>query len=113
MDTDLEMEDLLHLGFFRGESPKGFILLPINPLVNRLLQCHKPPIKLEIHDQIYAELRAIRAKTCKEHLGRMSALSERAQFNSEKNSRHGKPEPRSSARQEKKSGRSARKKGEL
>jgi hypothetical protein len=62
MDTDLEMEELLHLGFLRGASPKGFILLSINPLVNRLLQCHKPPIKLKIQDRIYVKLRAINSE---------------------------------------------------
>ncbi len=58
MDTELEMDDLIRLGFLRNEDSKSFILLQINPLVNRLLACHKPPIKLKIHDETYSKLRA-------------------------------------------------------
>lgn len=97
MDTDLEMEDLLHLGFLRGASPKGFILIPINPLVNRLLQCHKPPIKLKIHDKIYAKLRAIKSEDMQRTFRQNVRLVRKGAVQFKKTSRHGKPEPRSSA----------------
>lgn len=57
MDSDLEMEDLLKLGYFRHEEGQGYILLKLNPLVNRLLSCLKEPFQLRIHDRFYAVVR--------------------------------------------------------
>ena len=60
LDSDLEIEDLLTLGFLRVEDSKSLILVHVNPLANKLLACHKPPISFKIHDEYYAKLRAIR-----------------------------------------------------
>lgn len=37
MDTDLEIEDLFHMGMFGGSNEQGYILLKINPLINKML----------------------------------------------------------------------------
>ena len=62
MDSDLEIEDLLHLGYFRYERPQGYVLLKLNPLVNRLLACRKEPVSLSIHDEVYRVIRNARGE---------------------------------------------------
>jgi hypothetical protein len=49
LDTVLEFIDLMQLNYFGGDEPGGYIFLKVNPLVNRLLACTKPPMKLESH----------------------------------------------------------------
>jgi hypothetical protein len=63
MDSELEFIDLWQLGFFGAgiEQPKAFALLPINPLVNRLLSCLKDPVQLEAHGRGYEIMRSARA----------------------------------------------------
>jgi hypothetical protein len=98
MDNDLELEDMLHHGYFRAEDSNGFILLQVNPLVNRLLQCHKPPIKLPIHDQSYAKLRAVKVAEMPATLAENFRLVRKSTAKQKpKSSRHGKPESRSTA----------------
>ena len=62
MDSDLEFEDLLHLGYFRYEGPQGYVLLKLNPIVNRLLACRKEPVTLSIHDDVYRVIRNVRGE---------------------------------------------------
>ncbi len=62
MDSDLEIEDLLHLGYFRSEHPQAYMLIKLNPLVNKLLQCLKEPFQLQIHGKTYALIRSIRGE---------------------------------------------------
>jgi len=62
MDSDLEIEDLLHLGYFRHEGRQGYLLIKLNPLVNRLLGCLKEPVTLSIHDAIYRVVRNARGE---------------------------------------------------
>lgn len=62
MDNDLEFEDMLHYGYFRGDDPSAYIFLKINPLVNRLLTAHKPPIELKVHDAVYAVKRNVESQ---------------------------------------------------
>ena len=62
MDSDLEIEDLLHLGYFRHEGPQGYLLIKLNPLVNRLLECLKEPVTLSIDDEMYGLIRNIRGE---------------------------------------------------
>lgn len=46
MDSDLEIKDLLEMGFFRGDSSGNFILLKMNPIVNQILAMKNiPPLK--------------------------------------------------------------------
>jgi hypothetical protein len=53
LDADLEVADLMHTGYFRNENSEGFILLKMNPLVNRLLACRKEPVHLPIRVEFY------------------------------------------------------------
>lgn len=62
MDSDLEIEDLLRLGYFRHEGSQGYLLIKLNPLVNRLLGCLKEPVTLSIHDKMYGLIRDIRGE---------------------------------------------------
>jgi hypothetical protein len=62
MDSDLEIEDLLHLGYFRHEDPQGYLIVKLNPLVNRVLACRKEPVNLSIHDEVYRAVRNARGE---------------------------------------------------
>ena len=61
MDSELEFIDLWEHGVFGADSERAMILLPINPLANRLLSCLKEPIELEPHGQGYEILREMQA----------------------------------------------------
>jgi len=37
MDTDIEIQDLFAMGMFRGSGEESFLLVKINPLINKLL----------------------------------------------------------------------------
>jgi len=50
--SDLEMEDLFKLGFFRGDNPQQYIFLKINPLINKMLEMKKLP-QLEVSELLY------------------------------------------------------------
>ena len=60
MDSELEFADLWQHGYFGAESPP-FVLLPINPVVNRLLACLKEPVQLNAHGRGYEIMHAVRA----------------------------------------------------
>ncbi|MCY3819290.1 MAG: MerR family transcriptional regulator [Gammaproteobacteria bacterium] len=62
MDSDMEIEDLLHLGYFRHEGPQSYLLIKLNPLVNRFLGCLKEPVMLSIDDEMYGLIRNIRGE---------------------------------------------------
>ncbi len=49
MDTELEFEDMMRLGYFGGEHEEAFALVKINPIVNRMLSFLKNPIQLPLH----------------------------------------------------------------
>lgn len=53
MDTDVEIGELLYLGMTRDNDPAAFVILKINPLVNRMLACRTEPIELKIKDTVY------------------------------------------------------------
>lgn len=59
MDSDLELENLLGLGFLRGDHPAGYIFLKVNPIVNRILSCYEPPIELKAHNELYKQIYAL------------------------------------------------------
>jgi len=46
MDHDIEFADMFELGSFRGEREGGYYLLPIDPIVKRLVAAMKDPIDL-------------------------------------------------------------------
>jgi DNA-binding transcriptional MerR regulator len=49
MDSELEFDSLWNMGFFGGDSEQTYVLLKVNPIVNRLLACRKEPVHLEAH----------------------------------------------------------------
>jgi len=55
MDTDLDMQDLFKLGFFRGDDPEQYIFLKINPLINKMLEINNLP-QLKINRKIYESI---------------------------------------------------------
>ena len=59
MSPDRDVADLLNLGLIRDESPGAFVILKVNPLVNRLLGCLKEPVQFRISEDLYGELRRI------------------------------------------------------
>jgi hypothetical protein len=62
MDSDLEFEDLFHLGYLRAAEDQGYVFIQVNNLVNRLLACLETPAALHIHDKNYEAVRQGRAE---------------------------------------------------
>jgi hypothetical protein len=60
VDSEVEFRDLFEMGIFGGDQDAGYILLKLNPIVNRLLGCLKEPIKLESHGAGYQAMRNMR-----------------------------------------------------
>ncbi len=61
MDSELEFADLWEMGFFGAASEKGYVLVPLNALVNRLLSCLKEPVELEAHGRGHEIMQQVRA----------------------------------------------------
>ena len=59
VDSELELIDLAKHGYFGGDEDRAFVMLKLNPLVNKLLGCLKDPIHLPAHGRGYEILRAI------------------------------------------------------
>lgn len=72
MDSELEFSAMWEYGYFGANSEKSFVMMAVNPLVNRLLACLKEPITLEPHGrgfEIMADVRkAQQARTPEELL---------------------------------------------
>ena len=60
MDSEMELIDLTNHGYFGGDEEKAYIMVKLNPLVNRLLSCLKDPIHLPAHGKGYEILHAMR-----------------------------------------------------
>ncbi len=58
MDTDLEIREFIELGLMRS-SDDSYILLKINPIVNKLLGCLKKPVTLSTSEKIYDIIREV------------------------------------------------------
>lgn len=53
MDSVLEFIDLMQNGYFSGDDSESYILIKVNPLVNKLLSCMKTPINIPMHGKGY------------------------------------------------------------
>lgn len=62
MDSELEIRDLIESGFLSVEGEAGYILLKVNPLVNKILTRLKEPEILPEHGRGYEILRLLRNK---------------------------------------------------
>lgn len=60
MDSELEFSDMWEHGFFGSDHQKPFVLMAVNPLVNRLLVSLKEPISLEPHGLGYEVMAEVR-----------------------------------------------------
>ena len=56
MDTDAEIEDLFRMGMFRGSDEQGYLLIKINPLINKLLS-FKGIGPIDTSDEVYDFMR--------------------------------------------------------
>ena len=59
MSPDRDIADLLNLGLVCDEKPGAFVILQVNPLVNRLIECLREPVQLQISEDLYGDLRKI------------------------------------------------------
>ena len=59
MDSELEFTDMWRSGFYGASRERAFVLLPVNPLVNRLLGTLREPVELEAHGLGYEIMRSI------------------------------------------------------
>jgi hypothetical protein len=62
MGTDLDISALLYAGITRHEEPEAFVLLKVNPLVNKLLGVLKEPSELKIRDSVYELIHGVHAE---------------------------------------------------
>ena len=53
MDADIAIADMLDLGYCRYDHPHAYILICVNPIVNKILTALKKPVRLEISDKVY------------------------------------------------------------
>ncbi|MCH8984617.1 MAG: MerR family transcriptional regulator [Acidobacteria bacterium] len=60
IDSELEMLSLMEMGFFGGEKDAGYLLLKLNPVINRMLSALKDPIEIPADGHGYNILHQIR-----------------------------------------------------
>jgi hypothetical protein len=53
MDSDIDIADLLNLGYCRSDNPQAYIFLCVNPIVNKVLTALKKPVRLDVSDTVY------------------------------------------------------------
>jgi DNA-binding transcriptional MerR regulator len=56
MDADFAIAELLGRGYCRYDKPQSYVLLLVNPIVNKMLKALKEPMRLEITDIAYNAL---------------------------------------------------------
>jgi hypothetical protein len=62
MDADIAIADMQDLGYCRYDHPHAYILICVNPIVNKILAALKRPVRLEISDRAYEARSAANAK---------------------------------------------------
>jgi hypothetical protein len=63
MDTDFAIGDLLDMGYCRYDKPQSYVLLLVNPIINKMLAALKGPMRLDMSDTIYDALGNAQAGT--------------------------------------------------
>ena len=63
MNSDLEIADSLRAGCCRYDEPQSYVLLLVNPIVNKMLAAPKNPTRLEISEKTYTVLRVAEGAT--------------------------------------------------
>lgn len=75
METDVDLEERLHLAYFRHDGPEAYFLLKVNPIVNELLTMTTTPAPLPITDDKYALVRKGERLSRTETLEELHALA--------------------------------------
>lgn len=63
MDADFAIGDLLGMGYCRRDDSQSYVMLSVNPLINKMLGALKTPLRLQVSDRIYSALRDAQALT--------------------------------------------------
>jgi DNA-binding transcriptional MerR regulator len=63
MNSDFEISDLVRLGYCRSDEDQSYVLLLVNPIINKMLAALKSPIRLEISEKVYDALLGAAAVT--------------------------------------------------
>ena len=84
MDADFAIGDLLNMGYCRNDEAQRYILLLVNPLINKMLAALKNPIRLEISETIYDALRDAQATTRVRDTAELAVLETMRQPNNSK-----------------------------
>ncbi|HXA18688.1 MAG TPA: hypothetical protein VN380_16965 [Thermoanaerobaculia bacterium] len=71
MGTDIDLEEMLQLGYFRHDEPEAYYLMKINPIINRILELTKHPEPLKVRSDFYQKMNKV------DRLWRASNLEER------------------------------------
>lgn len=56
MESDIDIADLLNMGYCRFDHQQAYIFLSVNPIVNRILAALKDPVRLDVSDAVYKAL---------------------------------------------------------
>ena len=84
MNSDFEISDLLRLGYCRHYEEPSYLLLLVNPIVNKMLAALKNPARLEISEKIYDVMGAVAAATRVRDTAEFAVLETMRQANTSK-----------------------------
>jgi DNA-binding transcriptional MerR regulator len=84
MDSDFAIGDLLRLGYCRYDQPQSYVVLLVNPIINKMLAALKNPTQLKISDKVYDALDAAEAGTKVRDTAELAVLETMRQTNTSK-----------------------------
>jgi MerR HTH family regulatory protein len=84
MDTDVALAESLNQGSCRYDEPQSYVLLLVNPLINKMLAALKNPVRFEISKTAYNALRDIQAATTVRDTAELAVLEAMRQSNASK-----------------------------
>ena len=84
MNSDLEIADSLRAGCCRYDQPQNYVLLLVNPIVNKMLAVLKKPTRLEISEKTYTALRVAEGATRVRDTAEFAVLETMRQANASK-----------------------------
>ena len=74
MDHPFEMSDLFEYGMFSAEGSDAFVLVKVNPLVNRILACLKEPVQFTDETSGYRLFHEVRNMNRAKHRSEVELL---------------------------------------
>jgi len=84
MDSDFAIGDLFRLGYCRYDEPQSYVVLLVNPIINKMLAALKNPTRLEISEKVYDALGAAEAGTRVRDAAELAVLETMRQANTSK-----------------------------